>query len=128
MKRTPVITAKAPAAIGPYSQAVASGAMVFLSGQIPLKADGTASAGDVAAQTEQCLKNVLEILLGAGLTMNDVVKTTVFMTDLGQFAAMNEVYARHFLPPYPARSTVQVAALPKGAGVEIEAVAVRPGA
>jgi 2-iminobutanoate/2-iminopropanoate deaminase len=123
MKRTPVVTAKAPAAIGPYSQGIASGQMVFLSGQIPLKADGSFAAGDVAAQTEQVLKNVLEVLLGAGLAMSDVVKTTVFMTDLGQFAAMNDVYA-----PYPARSTVQVAALPKGAAVEIEVVAVRPGA
>ena len=128
MKRTPVVTAKAPAAIGPYSQGIASGPMVFLSGQIPLRADGTVVAGDVAAQTEQVLKNVLEVLLGAGLAMSDVVKTTVFMTDLGQFAAMNDVYARHFSAPYPARSTVQVAALPKGAAVEIEVVAVRPGA
>jgi 2-iminobutanoate/2-iminopropanoate deaminase len=126
MKRAPIITAKAPAAIGPYSQGVSSGEMVFLSGQIPLGLDGALVSGDVAAQTAQCLKNVLEVLLGAGLTMNDVVKTTVFMTDLGQFAAMNEVYGKHFKPPYPARSTVQVSALPKGAAVEIEAVAVRP--
>lgn len=126
MKRTPVITAKAPAAIGPYSQGMSSGEMVFVSGQTPLLADGSMAAGGVAEQTEQCLKNVTMILAGAGLTMNDVIKTTVFMTDLGQFAAMNEVYAKHFKPPYPARATVQVAALPKGAAVEIEAVAVRP--
>jgi 2-iminobutanoate/2-iminopropanoate deaminase len=126
MKRTPVITAKAPAAIGPYSQAVSSGEMVFVSGQTPLKTDGSMVAGGVAEQTEQCLVNVTMILAGAGLTMNDVIKTTVFMTDLGQFAAMNEVYAKHFKVPYPARATVQVAALPKGAAVEIEAVAVRP--
>ena len=126
MERAQVITTKAPGAIGPYSQGISSGEMVFLSGQIPLGADGALVAGDVAAQTERCLKNVLEVLIGAGLTMNDVVKTTVFMTDLGQFAAMNEVYGKHFKPPYPARSTVQVSALPKGAAVEIEAVAVRP--
>lgn len=126
MKRTPVITAKAPAAIGPYSQGMSSGEMVFVSGQTPLLVDGSMIAGGAAEQTEQCLKNVTMILAGAGLTMNDVIKTTVFMTDLGQFAAMNAVYAKHFKPPYPARATVQVSALPKGAAVEIEAVAVRP--
>ena len=126
MKRTPVIAAKAPAAIGPYSQGISSGEMLFVSGQIPAGADGAIVAGGVAEQSEQCLKNIMEILLGGGLTMNDVVKTTVFMTDLGQFAAMNEVYARHFRAPFPARATVQVSALPKGASVEIEAVAVRP--
>ncbi|MDE2511818.1 MAG: RidA family protein [Elusimicrobia bacterium] len=126
MKRTPVITAKAPAAIGPYSQGMSSGEMVFVSGQTPLLADGTMIAGGTAEQTEQCLKNITMILAGAGLTMNDVIKTTVFMTDLGQFAAMNEVYATHFKTPYPARATVQVSALPKGAAIEIEAVAVRP--
>jgi 2-iminobutanoate/2-iminopropanoate deaminase len=126
MKRTPVITAKAPGAIGPYSQAISSGEMVFVSGQTPLLADGTMIAGGIPEQSEQCLKNIATILAGAGLTMNDVIKTTVFMTDLSQFAAMNEVYAGHFKTPYPARSTVQVSALPKGAAVEIEAVAVRP--
>ena len=126
MKRTPVITAKAPGAIGPYSQGISSGEMVFVSGQTPLRVDGTLAPGGAAEQAEQCLANVTFILAAAGLTMNDVVKTTVFMTDLGQFAAMNEVYGKHFKPPYPARSTVQVSALPKGAAVEIEAVAVRP--
>ena len=126
MKRTPVITAKAPAAIGPYSQGMSSGEMVFVSGQTPLLADGGMIAGGIPEQTEQCLRNIAMILAGAGLTMNDVIKTTVFMTDLGQFAAMNEVYAAHFKVPYPARATVQVSALPKGAAIEIEAVAVRP--
>lgn len=126
MERSQVITTKAPAAIGPYSQGISSGEMVFVSGQTPLTAEGAMAAGGVAEHTEQCLKNVLQVLIGAGLTMNDVVKTTVFMTDLAQFAAMNEVYGKHFRPPYPARSTVQVSALPKGADVEIEAVAVRP--
>ncbi len=126
MKRTPIITTKAPGAIGPYSQGVSSGEMVFVSGQTPLRVDGTMAPGGIAEHTEQCLANIREVLIGAGLTMNDVVKTTVFLTDLGQFAAMNEVYGKHFRLPFPARSTVQVSALPKGADVEIEAVAVRP--
>ncbi len=126
MKKNQIITAKAPAAVGPYSQALAVDGWVFASGQIPLKADGAPAPGGTAEQTEQCLLNVREVLLAAGLTMNDVVKATVFMTDLGQFAAMNGVYEKHFKKPYPARSTVQVAALPKGAAVEIEVVAARP--
>ena len=125
-KIQPVITPKAPAAIGPYSQGISVGEMVFVSGQTPLRADGTLVEGTVAEQTEQCLKNVLEILLAAGLTMDAVVKATVYMTDLGKFAEMNEVYAKRFRPPFPARATVQVSALPKGAAVEIDAVAVRP--
>lgn len=125
-KILPVITPKAPAAIGPYSQGIAVGDLVFVSGQTPLRADGTFVEGSVAAQTEQCLKNILEVLLAAGLTMDAVVKTTVYMTDLGRFAEMNEVYAKRFRAPFPARATVQVSALPKGAGVEIDAVAVRP--
>lgn len=125
-KISPVITQKAPAAIGPYSQGIAAGDLVFVSGQTPLRADGTFVDGPVAAQTEQCLKNILEVLLAAGLTMDDVVKTTVYMTDLGKFAEMNEVYAKRFRAPFPARATVQVSALPKGSVVEIDAVAVRP--
>lgn len=126
MKRSAVVTAKAPGAIGPYSQGVAAGDLVFVSGQTPLRPDGTLCSGTMAEQAEQCLANVREILAAAGLGLGDVVKTTVFMTDLGKFAEMNEVYARHFKAPYPARATVQVSALPKGASVEIEAVAVRP--
>ena len=125
-KIQPVITPKAPAAIGPYSQGIAAGEMVFVSGQTPLRADGTLVDGTVAEQTEQCLKNILEVLLAAGLTMDAVVKTTVYMTDLGKFAEMNEVYAKRFRTPFPARATVQVSALPKAAAVEIDAVAVRP--
>ncbi len=125
-KIQPVITSKAPAAIGPYSQGISVGDMVFVSGQTPLRADGTLVDGTVAEQTEQCLKNILEVLLAAGLTMDAVVKTTVYMTDLAKFAEMNEVYAKRFRAPFPARATVQVSALPKGAGVEIDAVAVRP--
>ncbi|UPT73892.1 MAG: RidA family protein [Elusimicrobiota bacterium] len=124
-KIIPVITPKAPQAIGPYSQGISSGNLVFVSGQTPLRADGTLVTGSVAEQTEQCLKNVLEVLLGAGLTMDSVVKTTVYMTDLGKFAEMNEVYAKRFRLPFPARATVQVSALPKGAAVEIDATAVR---
>lgn len=124
MPKVAVESPKAPKAIGPYSPAVRSGDLLFVSGQIPVKADGSLAEG-VAAQTEQCLKNVAALLEAAGLSMADVAKTTVFMTDLAQFAAMNEVYARHFAAPYPARATVQVSALPKGAAVEIEAVAHR---
>ena len=120
------MTAKAPAAVGPYSQGVQAGPFVFISGQIPLDAKGQMVAGGVVEQTEQCMRNIKEILLASGLTMEHVMKVTVFMTDLGQFAAMNEVYAKHFVAPYPARAAVQVSALPKGALIEIEAVALKP--
>lgn len=123
MSKEAVATDKAPKAIGPYSQAVRSGREVFVSGQIPLAPAGTVVPGGVAEQTEQCLLNVRAILEAAGLSMQDVIKTTVYMTDLGQFAAMNEVYARHFRAPYPARATVEVRALPKGVAVEIDALA-----
>ena len=125
-KIQPVITQKAPGAIGPYSQGISAGDMVFVSGQTPLRADGTFVDGTVAEQTEQCLKNIVEVLLASGLTMDDVVKTAVYMADLGKFAEMNEVYAKRFRAPFPARATVQVSALPKGSAVEIDAVAVRP--
>ncbi len=127
--KTPLVVPDAPAAIGPYSQAQVvrlhgGGRMVFTSGQIPLDpVTGQLVGADVAAQTEQVLKNVAALLRGAGLTTADVVKTTVFLVDIADFAAMNEVYARHFPAPAPARSTVAVAALPKGARVEIETVA-----
>lgn len=120
-----VESADAPKAIGPYSQAVEAGGLVFVSGQIGMDASGALVAGGIAEQTEQCLKNVAAILKAAGLGLSDVAKTTVYMTDLSQFSAMNEAYAKHFQPPYPARATVQVSALPKGALVEIEAVASR---
>ena len=122
-KIQPIITPRAPAAIGPYSQGISTGEMVFVSGQTPLRADGTLVEGTVTEQTEQCLKNILEVLLAGGLTMDAVVKTTVYMTDLGKFAEMNEVYAKHFRAPFPARATIQVSALPKAAAVEIDAVA-----
>ena len=126
MRREPVATPNAPAAIGPYSQAISAGELVFCSGQTPLRPDGTLVKGSVGEQTERCLTNIREVLAAAGLDMDRVVKTTVYMTDLGRFAEMNETYARHFKPPYPARATVQVSALPKGADVEIDAIGVRP--
>jgi len=122
--RSAIVTSGAPQAIGPYSQAIKVGEWGFVSGQLPLNPAGGAMPAAVAEQAELCLRNVAAILGQAGLGMKDVVKTTVFMTDLGQFAAMNEVYAKYFPAPCPARATVQVAALPKGAAVEIEAVAV----
>ncbi len=116
-------TADAPAAVGPYSQAVRSGDLVFASGQIPLTPDGVQVAGDVQAQARQCIANVTAVLAAAGLTLADVVKTTVFLTDMDDFAAVNEVYAEHFREPWPARSAIGVAALPKGAEVEVEVIA-----
>lgn len=124
MNRESVSTAGAPAAIGPYSQAVRAAGLVFVSGQVPADpATGRLVAGGVAEQTERALTNLAAILEAAGSGLDRVVKTTVFMTDLGRFAEMNEVYARFFPRDPPARATVQVAALPRGAGVEIEAVA-----
>lgn len=113
----------APAAVGPYSQAVRAGDFVFCSGQIPVDpATGELVSGGVGAQTERCIQNLMAVAAGAGATLADVVKTTVFLTDLGAFQEMNGVYSRYFGPEYPARSTIQVAGLPKGASVEIEAV------
>lgn len=116
--------AKSPAAVGPYNHAVRIGDLLFSAGQIPLNpADGSLVAGDIKAQTERVLENVKALLEDQGLTFANVVKSTVFMTNLADFAAMNEIYAKYFTENFPARSTVQVAALPKGAGVEIEIVA-----
>lgn len=127
MLRT-IVTDRAPKAIGPYVQAVDTGHMLFLSGQIGLDpASGELVAGDAAAQARQALANLKEVLESAGYTAAGVVKTTVYLTDLGAFAAVNEVYAGVFSTHRPARSTVQVAALPKGALVEIDAIAIKPG-
>jgi len=116
--------AASPAAVGPYNHAVCVGNLLFCSGQIPLDpATGQLVAGDIKAQTERVLENVKSILTDQRLSFANVVKSTVFMTNLGDFAAMNEVYARYFTSDFPARSTVQVAALPRGASVEIEVVA-----
>ena len=118
-------TSDAPAAIGPYSQAIVANGFVFTAGQVPFDpATMELVQGDVAAQTEQVMKNLAAILRQAGAGLGSVVKTTVFLRDMNDFAAMNEVYARHFGDHKPARSTVQVARLPRDADVEIEAVAV----
>lgn len=123
-KKTVVSSPDAPAAIGPYSQAVKAGGFLYLSGQVPLDPKtGLLAAGGVAEQTRRVLDNLSAVLAAAGLGLPDVVKTTVFMTDLGAFGDMNKVYAEAFPAQAPARATVQVSALPKGAQVEIEAVA-----
>jgi 2-iminobutanoate/2-iminopropanoate deaminase len=117
-------TTKAPAAIGPYSQAIQVGNLVYTSGQIPINpVTGVFVEGGIKEQTSQSLQNVKAILEEAGLTMSNVVKTTVFMADMNDFADMNAVYAEFFAEPYPARSAVAVKTLPKGALVEIEVVA-----
>jgi 2-iminobutanoate/2-iminopropanoate deaminase len=121
-----IASSEAPAAVGPYSQAIATGNFLFCAGQIPLDpATGNLIEGDVKAQTERVLENLGGVLRANGMTYSDVVKTTVFLTDLANFAQMNEVYARYFTEPFPARSTIQISALPKGAQVEIEAIASR---
>ncbi|MDZ7363716.1 MAG: RidA family protein [candidate division KSB1 bacterium] len=125
--RETIKTSQAPAAIGPYSQAIkiAAGKMIFTAGQIALDpATGRLIEGDIAAQTRRALENLKAILAAAGAQLENVVKTTVFMADLGEFAAMNEVYGEFFPANPPARSTVEVKALPRGAKVEIEATAV----
>ena len=120
----PISTTKAPAAIGPYSQAIKVGNLVYTSGQIPIDpATGVLVEGGIKEQTRQSLTNVKAILKEAGLTMSNVLKTTVFMADMNDFADMNAVYAEFFAEPYPARSAVAVKTLPKGALVEIEVVA-----
>ncbi len=123
----PISTQNAPAAIGPYSQAVDSGAdLVFVSGQLPIDpSTGAFPEGGVTEQTRQSLSNAQAILQAAGLDLADVVKTTVFLADMGDFAAMNAVYATFFSEPFPARSAVAVKTLPKGALVEIECIATR---
>ncbi len=114
---------EAPAAIGPYSQAITAGGMIYVSGMLGIDpADGNLKA-TVAEQAEQALKNLSAVLKEAGTDMGSVVKTTVFLTDMGAFAAVNESYARYFSAPFPARSCVQVSALPKGGLFEIEAIA-----
>jgi 2-iminobutanoate/2-iminopropanoate deaminase len=123
-QKTIIKPAKSPAAVGPYNHAVRIGDLLFCAGQIPLEPkSGNLVAGDIKAQTEQVLLNVKAILEDQKLSFANVVKTTVFMTSLADFAAMNEVYAKYFTADFPARSTVQVAALPKGANVEIEVIA-----
>lgn len=117
-------TDSAPAAIGPYSQAIQIGDLLFVSGQVPIDpSTGAVVEGDIKAQAQQSLNNLKAILNAAGTNMGAVVKTTVFLADMNDFAAMNEVYAQFFQEPFPARSAVQVGRLPKDAKVEIEAIA-----
>ena len=123
MKRV-IATTEAPAAVGPYSQAIAVGNLLFCAGQIPLDPATNEIVGtDVTAQAERVCQNIAGVLQANGMTFANVVKTTVFLTDLAQFAAMNAVYAKYFTEPFPARSTIQVAGLPRGAQVEIEVTA-----
>ena len=124
MEKKLIYTDLAPAAIGPYSQAIDLGNLVFTSGQIPVAPDGTVS-NDIVEQAHQTLKNLKAVLEAAGCSMDSVVKTTVFISDMDQFGAINAVYEQYFSRPYPARSCVQVAKLPKGVGIEIEAVATK---
>jgi len=125
MKKHIIQSDQAPPAVGPYSQAVAAGPLVFVSGQIPLNTQGALVEGDIVVQTVQVLENLTAVLKAAGLSLQDVVKTTVFLADMADFAEMNRVYSEFFSEKPPARSTIQVAALPKSASVEIEAVALK---
>ncbi|HCC48883.1 MAG TPA: reactive intermediate/imine deaminase [Elusimicrobia bacterium] len=121
-----ISTKNAPAAIGPYSQAAEAGGLIFISGQLPIDpATGAMAPAEIKAQTEAVIKNLEGILKSEGLSLDNILKTTVFMADLGQFAQMNEVYGRFFSANPPARATVEVKALPKAALVEIEAIAAR---
>ena len=122
--RQAVSTEAAPKAIGPYSQAVRAGALLFLAGQVPLDpATGSLVPGDVAAQTHRVMRNLKAVIEAAGSSLDAVVKTTIYLADLGDFKAVNEAYGSYFTPPAPARATVQVARLPLDARVEIDAIA-----
>jgi 2-iminobutanoate/2-iminopropanoate deaminase len=121
--RAQVQTDAAPAAIGPYSQAIRAGGLVFTAGQVGSEPSSGVLADGVAAQADQALRNLAAVLEAAGTSLDRVLKTTIFLIDMGDFAAVNEVYAGHLSPPFPARSTIAVAALPKGALVEIEMIA-----
>ena len=122
--RQAVSTPAAPAAIGPYSQAIRAGSLVFVSGQIPIDpATGNLVGGDIGAQTHRVLQNIGKILEASGASLEHVVRTTVYLADMNDFAAMNEVYARYFSSPAPARATVQAARLPRDARVEIDVIA-----
>ena len=127
MSKTAVSSPEAPKAIGPYSQAIRAGHLLFASGQIPLDpASGSIVDGDVGAQARRVMDNLRAVLAAAGLSLADVVRTTIYLVDLNDFAKVNEVYGSYFEEPYPARATVQVARLPRDARVEIDAVAAYP--
>lgn len=122
--KTCIESANAPAAIGPYSQAIKAGGLIFVSGQLPMDpVSGQLISGSMGQLTARCLDNAGAILKAAGVSMDDVVKTTIFLTDLAHFAEVNEAYAKYFATPAPARSCVAVAALPKGSPIEIELIA-----
>ncbi|MCX7977953.1 MAG: RidA family protein [Bdellovibrionaceae bacterium] len=124
MRKEIIQTPKAPAAVGPYSQAVRIGDFLFCSGQIAIRPEtNEVLCGSVEEQTEQVLKNIKAVLAAAGMTFENIVKTTIFLTDMNDFAKVNEIYARAFTSAPPARSTVAVSALPKGVNVEIEVIA-----
>jgi len=126
MPNKAIQTVSAPAAIGPYSQGIAAGNAAYVSGQLPIDpATGEFAGPDIVSQTRQSLRNVQSVLEANGMSMADVVKTTVLLADIGEFAQMNQVYAEFFSEPFPARAAFQAAALPKAARVEIEAVAVK---
>lgn len=125
MRRELISSPDAPKAIGPYSQAIRAGNLLFLSGQIPLDPQtGNIVPGDITAQTERVFQNITAVLKAAGAGFANVVRTTVFLADMNEFAAMNEVYGKHVIDPPPARSTVQVARLPKDVRVEIDVIAI----
>lgn len=125
-KKVALNSEKAPQAIGPYSQAIKVGNTVFVSGQLPInRMEGRIIATNITEQTHQSLQNIQSILAENNMTLNDVVKTTVLLNDIGDFTAMNEVYSQYFEKPFPARAAYQVAALPSGALIEIEAIAVK---
>jgi 2-iminobutanoate/2-iminopropanoate deaminase len=127
MKKEAIVTGDAPRAIGPYSQAVRANGMVFVSGQIPLDpASGELVPGGIEAQAERVIDNLRAVLAAAGCGLGDIARTTIFLTDLAHFGAVNEIYGRALSAPYPARATVQVAALPRGALLEIDAIAFAP--
>jgi 2-iminobutanoate/2-iminopropanoate deaminase len=126
--KTPISSSDAPTAIGPYSPAVRAGQLLFVSGQIPIDpATGNIVDGDIAAQTRRVLDNVGALLTAGGRSFADVVRTTIFLADMNDFAAVNTVYGNYFTAPFPARATVQVARLPKDARVEIDAIATYEG-
>ncbi len=118
-----VETSKAPAAIGPYSQAVKVGDMIYTSGQIPMTADGELVTGDIKAQTRQIFENLTQVLEAGGSSLSQIVKTTIYLTDMDDFLAVNTVYGEYFAGSYPARSTVAVKTLPKNVDIEIDAIA-----
>ncbi|MCI0414081.1 RidA family protein [bacterium] len=124
MKRA-FMTEQAPKPVGPYSQVIQYGEFLFLAGQVPLTPEGKMNDGDIVAQTRQVLNNIKAVLEAAGSSINRVLKTTIFLADLGDFETVNGVYAEYFQEPYPARSTVEVSKLPKGARLEIDAIASR---